>query len=84
MSELFKNFDKKAFWEAIKLPLRLLVFAAIGFIVDFLVVYFSGLNTEVGIIISALLVTLDKYLHEVRASDTKKPLKGFQRGLLPF
>lgn len=84
MSNLFSKFDKKAFWEAIKLPLRLLVFAAIGFIVDFLIVYFSGLNTEVGIIVSALLVALDKYIHEVRSKETAKPLEGFKRGLLPF
>lgn len=81
---MWEQFDKKAFWEAIKLPLRIFIFAVIGFVVDFLVQYFSGLNTQTGLVLSALLVAIDKYIHEVRASDAKKPLEGFQRGLLPF
>lgn len=82
--DLFTKFDKKAFWEAIKLPLRLFVFAAVGFIVDFLIVYFSGNTTQLGLIVSGLLVALDKYIHEVRSKESDKPLKGLQRGLLPF
>ena len=81
---MFKDFDTKAFWEAIKLPLRLFVFAVIGFVVDFLIQYFSGLNTQVGTLLSVFLITLDKYIHEARTNDTKKPLEGFDRGLLPF
>ena len=81
---MWEKFDKKAFWEAIKLPLRLFVFAAIGFIVDFLILYLSGVNSEIGKILSGFLIILDKYIHEARASESKKPLEGFSRGLLPF
>lgn len=81
---MFEKFDTKAFYEAIKLPLRLFVFAVLGFIVDFLIKYFAGLNTQIGTLLSVFLITLDKYLHEARVAESKKPLEGFDRGLLPF
>jgi len=81
---MWEKFDKKAFWEAIKLPLRLFVFAALGFITDFLILYFSGVDSNIGKVMSGFLVILDKYIHEARATDSKKPLKGFDRGILPF
>lgn len=84
LKDLWEKFDKKALWEAVKLPLRIAVLTAVGFIIEFLIDYFSGIQTSAGIIISTLLVALDKYLHEIRASDSKKSLKGFDRGLVPF
>jgi hypothetical protein len=84
IKEILSKIDLKALWEAVKLPLRLAVFAAVGFIVDALIAYFSGVNTQVGVIIAALLTTLDKYIHEIRSKDQGKALEGFQRGLLPF
>lgn len=84
MKDLFSKFDKKAFWEAIKLPLRMTIFAALGFIIDFCIQYFAGVNTPFGYILWVALTALDKYLHEIRAADSKKPLEGFDRGLLPF
>jgi hypothetical protein len=71
-------------WEAVKLPLRLLVFAAVGFFVDFAIEWFTVSKLDVAPMVIILLTTLDKYIHEVNASQTKKPLEGFDRGLLPF
>jgi hypothetical protein len=84
MKDLWEKFDKKAFLEAIKLPLRLFVFEGLGFILDFLILYFAGVDTQLGKILGFIAFTADKYLHEVRASGTKKPLEGWARGLLPF
>jgi len=84
LKDLWEKFDKQAFWEAIKLPLRLFVFAVAGFIVDFLIQYFAGIDTQAGKIIFLALTALDKYIHEVNKGKTDEPLEGFKRGLLPF
>lgn len=51
--------DWKKLWEAAKEPLRWLVLA----IIPSLLAYFSVINTEWAIVITALLRFLDKYLH---------------------
>jgi hypothetical protein len=70
--DIFGKFDKKAFWEAIKLPLRLFLFAVVGFVIDYLIVYFSGVETQMGKILFVLLTTIDKYLHESAKNDPAK------------
>ena len=53
--------DKKALWEAVKLPLRVLFLA----ILPFIVTYFSNLPYSWAGYATTILVALDKYLHEV-------------------
>lgn len=72
----------KAFLEAIKEPLRLLVLAAVSWIlvtgVD--VVFGVDVKSYWYFIITTVLRFVDKYLHE---SDTKNPLSDVN-GLVPF
>lgn len=68
--------DKKALWEAIKLPLRVFVLS----ILPFLTAYFTGLGVNWAVGLSAVLVALDKYLHIVWKEN--KNIKA--NGLIPF
>lgn len=53
--------DKKALWEAVKEPLRLLVLG----VISYLIVYVGELNMEWGAVALVVLRFLDKYLHEL-------------------
>lgn len=84
-------------WESVKLPLRLFVIGLFSFVLSQVALF---LSTKFGFelsdeaknsitvwftgIVGTAFTTLDKYVHEVRAAKSKKPLEGFARGLLPF
>ena len=78
------TFDWNALWEAIKLPLRVLVFALVGYLLDFGIVYFTQSTLPIAPVVTVLLTIIDKYKHEIEKADSKKPLEGWSRGLLPF
>ena len=84
LTDLFKNIDKEALWKTTKLFLRLAVFTVVGVLVDAFIQYFSGLNTEMGVAVSSVLVIVDKYIHEAKSNASTQALEGFERGLLPF
>lgn len=68
--------DKQALWEAVKLPLRLLVLA----VLPFAIAYAQQYDAQYAVVASGLLVMLDKYLH-VYGKDNNKPklVKGLTR-----
>lgn len=53
--------NKKAIWEAVKEPLRLLVLA----VIPFAVAYFVSLPYQWAVVVVMVLRFVDKYLHEV-------------------
>ena len=72
-----------ALWEAVKLPLRILVLA----IIPLAVTWLTDINTQWAGIATTLLVILDKYLHEAELTKPKtRQNKGIGgvRGLTGF
>jgi len=67
--------NKEALWEAVKLPLRLLVLA----ILPFLIVYLAQFDAQWAIYATILLAFVDKYLHEY---EKAKPVKQQREGVL--
>lgn len=68
---------KKAIWEAVKEPLRILVLAVIPVILTYLEV----INTQWAIIIVAALRLLDKILHDIGKVTENKVL---EKGITQF
>lgn len=63
---------KKAIWEAIKEPLRILVLA----IIPVILAYLEVINTQWAIIIVAVLRLADKVLHDVGKTIENEKLEG--------
>jgi len=81
--QINKTMNWKALWEAVKLPLRLLVLS----IIPVLITYVASLPAQWAGFLTTILVILDKYLHE---AEVAKPVKeqnegvGGVRGLTGF
>jgi len=74
--EVDEDMDKKAIWEAVKEPLRLLAMA----IVSLLITHFSGLPYEWAGALTVLLRFIDKLLHEIgKARENESLIKGLTR-----
>ena len=74
-------FDKKAFIEAVKEPLRLLVLA----VIPFGVAYFTELDYQWATFITILLRWADSYLHEMgKELSTKKEESVLLKGITRF
>ena len=68
--------DKKALWEALKEPLRLVVLA----IIPFGIVYAQGLDYQYALYAVIVLRFIDKWLHEIGKAQKKEALvKGLTR-----
>jgi hypothetical protein len=70
------SFNREAFFEAVKEPLRLLVLAVIPFLITFL----TELPNEWAVGAVVVLRFLDKWMHEVgKAVDSESISKGITR-----
>jgi len=69
--------DWDVLWESMKEPLRIVIFAFIGWL---LVTIVPQLPPEVGAIVALLLKFIDEYLHQLgKETDNDTLLKGLTR-----
>jgi len=81
---MLKSIRWDLMWEALKLPLRLFVFAVMGFAVQWFIDYFAASELPIAPVLIALLTYIDKLIHIYNKEKSDKPLEGLDRGLLPF
>lgn len=68
--------NKKALWKAVKFPLRLLVLA----ILPFVITYFGKFDAQWAVIATAILIFVDKLLHEIgKETGSDRLVKGIAR-----